>query len=111
MDRIARALGQAVVSSEPLSGGCISNARRVRTSSGDDYFCKLQNGSTNLFIEEAAGLNAIAATETIRAPRVVHFDSHMLILEWIEPEEPKRGFWSKFGQQLARLHQVPQSSF
>jgi protein-ribulosamine 3-kinase len=111
VDRISRALGKSVVSAEPLSGGCISDARRVQTADGRVYFCKQSSKSTNLFLEEAQGLKALANTDTIRCPQTVFADGHLLILEWLEPETPTPAFWRAFGERLAALHRVPQASF
>lgn len=92
----------------PLSGGCINRAWRV---SGDDavYFVKL-NAAHRLamFEAEAAGLNEIARSHTIRVPKPVTSgadeNASWLVLEYIELGSG--GSMARLGEQLAQMHHV-----
>jgi len=55
---------------------------------------------------EADGLQAIAATQTIRVPRVLDINesSSELSLEWLDFAAPDAGFGERFGRALAALH-------
>lgn len=65
-----------------------------------DYFIK----STAYAREEAAGLQALAATGKIRVVRVLETDSNRIVLEKIKAEEPGETFWRRFGIELAQMH-------
>jgi fructosamine-3-kinase len=108
---IERALGATPTEMEPVSGGSISSAFRVRTASGDTYFCKTSHDHTPLFDEEAEGLSALGKAREIRVPKVIHADEKILLLEWIEEEAPTGEFWRAFGRQLAKLHSHPAPNY
>jgi fructosamine-3-kinase len=99
----------------PVGGGDINQACRLEGSDGSLYFLKLNNArqhalpSTWLrtgFVAEAAGLQAIAATNTIRIPQVIaHGASEgtsFLVLENLPLGG--RGDTRRLGEQLAALH-------
>jgi fructosamine-3-kinase len=58
--------------------------------------------------EEASGLAAIGATQTVLVPRVlglgVHDGAAVLLMTAIEPRDPDEGAWRRFGEELAALH-------
>lgn len=110
-ERMAKALGEPLISVSSVQGGCIAQALRVRVQSGRTFFCKYSETDTPLFREEAHGLVALAATEQIQCPKVVFVDSHLLVLEWLERESPSSKFWFEFGTRLARLHGQSQDHF
>ncbi len=95
----------------PVSGGCISNGTRVRSSSGD-LFVKWSAGEGGLTFEaEAQGLRALCrADSSLLVPQVVHaVDSRdglhgLLVLEWIEEGPRSPGFDRRLGEGLAELH-------
>jgi len=90
------------------SGGCINDARVL--SGGDRrYFVKLNAASAlDTFIAEAEALEAIAATETIRAPHPIAHgqaaNQAYLVLEALDFGSPGSDGWSSMGRQLADLH-------
>ncbi|HEU0199214.1 MAG TPA: fructosamine kinase family protein [Burkholderiaceae bacterium] len=59
---------------------------------------------------EAGGLAALAATGTVRVPRVVHSGrvagAAVLALEWLDLREPDAGFGTRFGRALGALHRA-----
>lgn len=106
----------------PVGGGSINEAYRLEGTDGSRYFLKLNDArhlpipSTWLrtgFAAEAEGLNAIAATQTIRVPRpVAHgtIDTHsFLVLEYLELSS--RGNAHLLGEQLAALHRFTGEKF
>ena len=61
---------------------------------------------------EADGLQALAATHTVRVPAVdacvVDGPQHALLaLEWLDVAPPDAGFGARFGSALAALHLAP----
>ncbi|MDJ0837800.1 MAG: fructosamine kinase family protein [Acidobacteriota bacterium] len=92
-----------------VGGGCINNAERLLDRSGNTaYFVKHNRAElAAMFETEAAGLQAIADTGTIRAPlpicQGIVGGRAFLVLEWLELGG--RGDWRAMGEQLAQLHQ------
>ncbi len=105
----------AVLKEQGVSGGCISDAKRVRVRTDDgqerDYFVK-SNGTSFLdnFHAEWDGLDRLADAKAIDVPRPIAVGSRggqaWLILQWIDQASPSTDYFETFGRQLARLHQV-----
>lgn len=90
-----------------VGGGSINDAYRLDGSDGARYFLKLNDAQhLQMFVAEAAGLEAIAATNTIRVPHVISHGSSggqcYLVLEHLALSG--RGDARLLGQQLAALH-------
>jgi protein-ribulosamine 3-kinase len=100
--------------STPVSGGSINEAYRLEGTDSTCYFLKL-NDSQHLamFVAEAAGLEAIAATNTIRVPLpIAHCsagEQSYLVLEHLELSS--RGDAKLLGEQLAALHRCEGKNF
>lgn len=97
------------------SGGCINDAE-VLVDGDRRYFVKLNNAEAlDMFLAEAEALDAIAATETIRAPKPIAHghtpDEAFLVLEAIDFGAPAPGGWQKMGRQLAALHRNTAETF
>jgi fructosamine-3-kinase len=98
----------------PVSGGSINETYRLEGVDGSRYFLKL-NGARHMqmFVAEAEGLKAIAATNTICVPRPIAHgtaDSHgFLVLEYLELSP--RGDAKLLGEQLAALHRCTGRNF
>ncbi len=80
------------------------------------YFVKLNRADLlPMFQAEFAGLQAIAATDTVRVPRAVLSGTAngqaYLVLEHIVFGQAKRQSWHTLGRQLADLHRQPQAYF
>jgi protein-ribulosamine 3-kinase len=60
---------------------------------------------------EADGLQALAATRTVRVPRVETMEPGVLAMEWLDFAVPDAGFGARFGCALAELHAVPQADY
>lgn len=106
----------------PLSGGCINQAWRIQSRNGTSYFVKLNDAhrltipSTSLrtgFEAECAGLNAMAATRTVRVPQPIAHgtaDTHaFLVLEYLDLHS--HGNACLLGEQLAALHRNTADQF
>ena len=96
---------------QPVGGGSINETFRIQ--SGDAFFfCKVNSATKfpHLFQKESNGLSLIQSHHKIKTPAVLNcFEAEghqFLLLEWIEQGERTTGFWKKFGEQLAAMHQV-----
>lgn len=95
----------------PVGGGSINAAYRAEMADGSVLFVKHHSRPpAGFFAAEAAGLEAIAATGTIRVPAVVLVRDHLLVLEWLEGA-PGADYSARFGEQLAALHEHTRSTF
>lgn len=117
---IAAAIGLATQQSFRLAkqvsigGGCINQTSRITGQDGRQFFVKLNTaGSLAMFQAEAAGLNALAATQTIRVPHAttcgIDGSNAFLVLEYLDLNA--HGDSSLLGEQLAALHRCPQKQF
>lgn len=104
------------VNRSSVGGGCINETYKIVLSS-EQLFCKINSVAEfpGLFVKEKNGLELIARQKIIKTPKVVDcFEAgsqQILLLEWINEGERTNGFWKKFGEQLASLHQVSNDSF
>ncbi len=109
-------MGKEVSSAVPVSGGDISLAYKIDLE-GEGLFCKYHKGAQGFAMLEAEkrGLEAIAATGTIRTPLVMHLGKldhgACLLLEYVERGHPSDQSMVRFGEQLAGLHTYKHSSF
>jgi fructosamine-3-kinase len=103
----------------PVSGGCINQAWCVQGLSGT-YFVKLNSTRhLEMFAAELAGLQAIAATGSIRVPQPVccgTTENHFyLVLEYLDLGQFKAGrsdvASEQLGEQLAVMHRCTASRF
>ncbi len=111
----------SILRTTSLSGGCTNQAwhleGKVDTGTGvveAHYFIKLNSADkAAMFAAECEGLEALAATRTIKVPRVIStgvVDQHtFLILEFIELH--RNGDSKLLGTQLAALHSVQSAQF
>lgn len=112
---IAAATGEpfAVEHSTALSGGCIHNAYRVE-GRARVYFVKLGTpDKRETFAAEAAALEEIGHTHTVRVPAVIGYGSEgaasWLVTEYLTLRP--HGDFRALGQQLAALHRVTAAAF
>ncbi len=112
-DIVASAIGDATQrpvalrSTAPIGGGSINEAFRLEGTGGERYFLKLNDARHYpMFVAEAAGLDAIGATRTLRVPHpIVHGVTgrqSYLVLEYLKLST--RGDTKLLGEQLAALH-------
>jgi fructosamine-3-kinase len=114
-DAISRATGTTfdLESARTVGGGCINEGYRLTGRTGS-YFVKLNRRSgLDMFEAEAAGLEEMATSPTVRVPAVIcHGQTgHLtyLVLEWIDLRSD--GASGSLGRQLAGMHSFPQAYF
>jgi protein-ribulosamine 3-kinase len=100
--------------STAVGGGSINEAYRLDGTDGSRYFLKLNDERHYpMFVAEAAGLEAIAATNTIRVPQTIAHGGagkqSYLVLEQLELGS--RGDAKMLGVQLASLHRCTGDKF
>lgn len=108
---------------DPVGGGCIAETARLRTTGEHTFFVKWTESAEHpagLFRAEAASLEAIAATKTVRVPDVLDIrDSdpvsdgagRWLLLEWLEPGPIAAHTWTSLGRDLVALHRHGHTAF
>jgi protein-ribulosamine 3-kinase len=113
--RIAAALNKKFEASKvfAVGGGCINSAYRIEDN-GLSFFVKLNDAAKrDMFEAEAAGLDEITRTHTVRVPRPiccgVESSQAFLVLEYIELGG--RGDWALLGSQFAQLHKTTREQF
>ncbi|HLS81959.1 MAG TPA: fructosamine kinase family protein [Steroidobacter sp.] len=98
-----------------VGGGSISDTRRYETDGGPIFVKVADAGACDMLEAEAAGLDALAQTHSIRTPRVLAAGlaagRAFLALEWIELRSADRAAEATFGEQLARLHHATEAWF
>lgn len=104
-----------ILRTSPVGGGCISTATRYDTDAGSFFVKTSRDTGPSMFEAEAAGLNAMHATGTIRVPKplkVGRLSSHsrgsFIIMEFIEIGS-SRGNQAELGRQLAEMHKASSS--
>jgi len=109
---IARAIGApfSIESRSAAGGGCINECHIVR-GQGRAYFVKTNApGRAEMFAAEAAGLDEIGRTKTVRVPRHVCHGTgpaaSWIALEFLELQSPDDRGLRALGSSLARLHRV-----
>lgn len=119
-DSVASAISDAsrrpftLLNSAAVGGGSINEAYRLEGAGGSRYFLKLNDARHYpIFVAEAAGLETIAATGTIRVPQpIVHGSAgkqSYLVMEHLELGS--RGDAKMLGLQLAALHRCTGDKF
>ncbi|BCK88793.1 hypothetical protein MIZ01_2599 [Sideroxyarcus emersonii] len=97
-----------------VGGGDINETFCLEGTEGARYFLKLnEERHHSMFVAEAAGLDAIAATGTLRVPHPIAHgiaDGHSyLVLEYLALNP--RGDARSLGEQLAALHRCSNGQF
>jgi fructosamine-3-kinase len=119
---LQRALGKTSVRIEradPVSGGCIHEARHLITTEGDFFAKWSARCPPDIFLREAEGLEALRAVSTeIAIPRVtaasapVSGEPAFLVLEFLPPEPRNhRANDEKLGCGLAAIHRSQADRF
>ncbi|MHC4967087.1 MAG: fructosamine kinase family protein [Planctomycetota bacterium] len=98
-----------VTATRDLSGGCIHRVRELTLAGGTQLVAKITDADqVGLFREEAAGLEALAATRTVLVPRPLAVtaggSASVLLMTAITHGRAGPRAWGRFGQELAALH-------
>jgi fructosamine-3-kinase len=111
---IGRALREAgidgpVATARDLSGGCIHRVRELTVAGRRRLVAKINDANRiDLFREEAAGLEALAETQTVLVPRPLAVTAEgsaaVLLMTAIAPRRAGPEAWCRFGRELAALH-------
>ncbi len=110
--RIEHRLGSKIKSFTSLSGGCISDAFKVTTIDGSNYFLKYNPSTSNdMFIKEAKGLKELSKANAIRIPEVLNFDEDYILLDYIPTGNRKKNFFEDFGRSFAEMHKYSSDNF
>ncbi len=114
---IEQATGESFHSEHHSScgGGSINSAYKISNDS-HSYFVKLNHGSLlDMFEAEAAGLNEIASSQSIRVPQVICYGTAegqaYLVLEHIRFGRGNNNSHQQLGHDLAQMHQHTQAQF
>lgn len=104
-----------LLGAKPLSGGDINAAYRLQ-SAYLSFFVKLNRPDRfAMFESEAAGLEALAQTQSIRVPKLIACgqtaEHAFLVLEYIALNNLNSCSEQLLGQQLAQLHRQQQAYF
>lgn len=115
--RLSKTVGKEItyLSHQSISGGCINSSYKLQTNGGP-FFVKANSIDTLSMLQtEALSLQAIEASNTIRAPKWLHVseirDRAVLILEYIPMQESSKTGMQRLGEQLAKMHQVTHQQF
>ncbi len=105
------ALEQTIVSIRDLSGGCIHRVQEICLRDGATVVAKTNSAAhLHMFQEEADGLRALAQTNTLLVPRplavVERAGVAVLLMTAIKHAAVPPRAWTRFGEELARLHQT-----
>lgn len=98
---------EEILSVSSVGGGDIGRSSRVKTKRGN-FFVKYY-AESGVSEAEAAGLTAMAATGAVRVPEVIGFDSHFIVLNYIDSAPRCRGFQARLGRELASMHLASQT--
>jgi len=98
---------------QPIGGGCINTAFRLDGNSAS-YFVKVNSAQQHdMFAAEAAGLEAIANTHTIRIPAPlchgVIGEQSYIVMEYLQTGGKRND--ALLGEQLAQMHRDTADSF
>lgn len=107
---LAAALGVKVIAAEPVAGGDINDAYRVRLDDKRVVFVKTHaRAPAGMYGAEAHGLAWLHGP--LRVPRVIAVGASFLALEWLEVGERRAGFEEALGRGLAQLHRIGAPAF
>jgi fructosamine-3-kinase len=117
---LARSAGAEATGSlqvRAVGGGSINNAYQITTKQQQHWFCKINDARAfpDLFVLERQGLALLERTGAIRVPQVIACEvvagKQVLVMEWIGEGQRSGRFWTRFGSQLAQLHQATGTHF
>lgn len=108
--KIEEITGNKLLKVLPVSGGCISDTKKIILSNNEEYFIKI-NIASELFTKEANGLNEIRKANCIRVPEVIFVCNDFILLEFINQSKPIKNFFEDFGRKFALMHKYNSDNF
>ncbi len=103
LQTISDFLGERIISSEFMGGGCIAQSGKIITDTGKSFFLK-QGYNNGMFDCESNGLNEIAKSNSIQTPKVILVDKEFLLLELIPTGTKNTSSMKEFGSNFAKMH-------
>lgn len=111
INKIENWLGEKIISRTSLSGGCISDASKISTSSGKSFLLKTGNKGSDMFLKEGNGLMELRKAGSIKVPEVFFADFDFILTEFIETGSRNSNFFFEFGKQFAAMHRYKGKNF
>ncbi len=105
----------AIQRTDRLSGGDINKAYGITLNTGDHIFMKAnEKSNAAFFTAEAAGLMAIARTNTVATPKILctgtddgeYVGYSFLLLEYVNSASRRADYWETFARELAAMHKA-----
>ncbi|MBB4930034.1 fructosamine-3-kinase [Lipingzhangella halophila] len=108
-DRVTKLTGREATRATALGGSHAWTAFRVELADGTPLFVKAlpearEDGFSGLFQTEALGLDWLGRPAESLVPDVVAWDSHTLVLSWVEERPPTPRAAEILGRRLADMH-------
>ncbi len=102
---------QTIISIRDLSGGCIHRVQEICLRGGATVIAKTNSAAhLHMFQEEADGLRSLAQTNTLLVPRplavIESAGVAVLLMTAIKHAAVSPRTWTRFGEELAGLHQT-----
>ena len=86
-----------IASFSSLSGGCISNAYKVKTTDNRNYLLKInESHKGDMFLKEAHGLVELNKANAIKVPEVILAGRDFILLEFINSSDRSKSFFKDF---------------
>lgn len=115
---LEKIIGSPVVLEEVYAefGGSINESFCLLTSQGKFFLKRNVNPAlNNMFAMEALGLSLLKQHSSFIVPGVITYgvfkEYTYILLEYMEKENSRAGFWQEFGQALAQMHQKSAPQF
>ncbi len=95
-------INSRIIEKQPIGGGDIGSNYRIKTDDGIYFVKYYKNEGTAA--AEALGLAEMAAACAVSLPKLIGYDEHHLVLEFIKSAPKIKGFQQRLGTDLARMH-------
>jgi len=101
-----------IIKTSPLSGGSICNTELLQTADDQYYVYKqLTSAPDDFFVCEQSGLATLAENHIFKTPKVYAATADGILMRYIESIQPNNQHWYRFGEKLARLHQIKNKNY
>lgn len=105
-------LKQKITGLTPLSGGCISNAYKLKLNDKQEFFLKHNPSvSKRMFAAEKHGLQELNKSGAIHVPKVIMCDDNFILLGLIQQGNKSKKFFSDFGVSFASMHKYSAENY
>lgn len=102
----------SISSFSSLSGGCISNAYKLKTTDGENYLLKInESHQGDMFLKEAHGLVELKKAQAIKVPEVILAEKDFILLEFINSSGRAKTFFKDFGIKFSEMHKYSSPAF